>query len=302
MDIFAPKTGKNYKIFGIRGSLIGDNIMALPLLTLIEKLRPDCYKYWQVARKGAQMVPLLLNHPLIDRIVISDCEEGMGPKDIEIAKKCDIVFDVMPQHPAEQDWPNYRNIYEETALMAGFSMQNYNLLTEEEKRPKLVKWFNVEKQPAKTIALWPCAGYGNENKRNPSEEWYFKLLEYLTKEGYVVLQFGHPKDYNLHSAVVNRGYYSQHNFFCKNTLPFFDQIKMTLGCDLVISTDSGSGLIFGAYEMPQITLLTNHFPNHTKNLTAFAPNNLKNTNFIGVGSPDNILHEEVLKKVKEICP
>ena len=52
MDLLGKeKTGKNYKVFGIRGSLIGDNIMALPLLTLIDKYRPDCYKYWQVAKK-----------------------------------------------------------------------------------------------------------------------------------------------------------------------------------------------------------------------------------------------------------
>lgn len=284
------KTGKNFKIWGMRGSLIGDNLMALPLLTLLEKMYPGSYKYWQVARKGSQMVPLLLNHPLIDRLVISDCNEGMGLNDIAIFNECDLRFNVMPNHPLEQDWPNYRNIYEETAVMSGFTMEQYNLLTEDEKRPRLVKWFNIEKQQPKTIALWPCAGYGNENTRNPSKKWYEGLIHILSFLNYNVIQFGHPNDFHINNAIDKRA------------LPFFDQIKMSLGCDLVISTDSGSGLIFGAYEMPQITLLTNHFPGHVKNLTAFAPNNKNNTNFIGIGGADKINQVSVVEKIREICP
>lgn len=300
MDILRPrKTGKNFKVWGVRQSLIGDSIMALPILNYIEKSFPNSFKYWQIARKCSQSASLYFNHPLIDKIVISDCDEGMGPKDIEIAKTCDVFFNTMPPHPMEQDWPNYRNIYEETWVMAGLPLAEYHKMTPEEQRPKLYKWFNVEKRKPKTIAIWPCAGYGNENKRNPSKEWYNKLIEELNHNGYHVLIFGHPKDYSFREYLfLGSDYY----FAVENHLPFFDQIKMTLGCDLVISTDSGSGLIFGAYEMPQISLLTNHFPNHTKNFTAFAPNNPNNHNIIGIGNPDKIQQDAVVKKVKELCP
>lgn len=296
------KIGKDFRIFSMRQSLIGDSLMSLPLLTLLEKMHPNSYKIWHLSRKCSQSTFLYLNHPLIDKILITDCEEGFGPNDIEEMKKCDLVINTMPPHHSSHDWPQNFDIYTETALMAGFTLEQYNLLSEEEKRPKLVKWFNIEKQAQKTIALWPCAGYGNENKRNPSECFYLALVSGLCLFGYKVIQFGHPKDYDLQGLINNTTEQVKPNFSCKNNLPFFDQIKMTLGCDLVISTDSGSGLIFGAYEMPQISLLTNHFPGHVRNLAAFAPNNKNNTNFIGVGSPNNISVFEVLNKVKELCP
>lgn len=294
------KTDKNFKIYGFRGSLIGDQIMTLPMLTYLEKRFPGSYKYFQISRKCAHAAPLYFNHPLIDKIVISDCEEGMGPNDIKIAKECDIVFNVMPQHPMQQDWPNFRNIFEETWVMGGLPLSEYNLLTEEEKRPKLVKWFNVEKQTPKTIALWPCAGYGRENTRNPSEKWYLSLINLISKEGYNIIQFGHPNDYNFNQTINIQKEWFKINFNCLNSLPFFEQIKMSLGCDLAIATDSGSSLVLGAYEMPQITLLTNHFPNHVQNLEAFATNNPNNINFVSLNGADNTDIIKVVEKVKEI--
>lgn len=282
------RTGKNFKCYGVRGSLIGDGIMALPVLNHLRRLHPDCYIYWQVARQHAHAVPLYLNHPKIDQIVISDCDEGMGPRDWDIAATCDVVFDVMPQHPFEHNWPQVRNIYEETWVMAGLPLADYHALPPDEQRPQLTKWFKVVKEPPKTIALWPCAGYGVENKRNPSKEWYDELMTRLLQAGYTVKQFGHPRDFRVAATKDMRD------------LPFFDQVKMTVGCDLVISTDSGSGLIFGAYGQRQITLLVNHFPGHTRNLTAFAPNNPLNHNFVGVGSADRISQADVVAKVDEV--
>lgn len=278
---------KDFKIWGIRGSLIGDSIMALPMLNWLEKRHPGSYKYWQIARKCAQSAPIYFNHPLIDRIVISDCDEGMGPKDIEIAQKCDIVFNVMPDHPLEQDWPNYRNIYEETWVMAGLPLSEYHAMTPEEQRPKLTRWFET-KRIHQTIAIWPCAGYGSEGKRHPSRKWYNNLVKKIKDSGWKVYQFGHPNDFKIEDVIDFR------------ERPFFDQIRTTLGCDLVISTDSGSGLIFGAYEMPQISLLTNHFPGHKTNLTAFGPNNPNNHNFVGVDFADKISHDEVVEKIKNV--
>ncbi len=73
------------RIWGFRQSLIGDTIMALPILNWAERRWPGSYKHWQVARKCSQSAQLYLNHPLIDQIVISDCHEGMGPRDVPSA-------------------------------------------------------------------------------------------------------------------------------------------------------------------------------------------------------------------------
>ncbi len=291
MDL--PK-GKNLKIWGIRQSLIGDTIMTLPILTWLEKRFHDSYKYWQIARKCSQSAPIYINHPLIDKIVISDCAEGMGPKDIAIAETCDIKFNTMPDHPEGMIWPNKRSIYEESWIMAGLPLSEFHALTPEEQRPKLVKWFEVEKQTPKTVAVWPCAGYGIENKRNASQAWYEGLFSKLHADGYIIYQFGHPRDYTF------EGMWSGPTFRDFRKLPFFDQIKLSLGCDLTIATDSGSSLVLGAYEAKQITLLTNHWPGHVDNPCAFATNNVFNTNFFSPGTADGINQDEVMAKVKAL--
>ncbi len=280
---------KTLKIWGFRGSMMGDCVAALPILTFLEKKYPDSYKYWQIARKCAQCAPIYFNHPLIDKIVISDCDEGIGPKDKLIMDSCDIKFNLMPQHPLEQDWPNYRNIYEETWLMAGLSMSDYNLLSAEEKKPKLYKWFETTKlSNKKSIALWAGANYGKDNFRCPSLSWYNKLSTLLMKNGYEIFQFGHPKDIKV-----------DHSNDLRN-LSFFDQIKQTLSCDIMIGGDSGSSLIIGAYELiPQVSLLTRHWYNHKINDTAFATNSGLNYNFCGT-PPDSINQEEIIKHINHI--
>lgn len=282
------------KCWGWRQSLIGDSIMALPLLTWAEKRWPGSFKYWQIARKCSQAAPLYLNHPLINELVISDCDEGMGPRDHAIAASCHIRVDTMPQHPdGDRVWVNYRDIYHETARMAGLTDEDYATLTAEEKRPHLVQWFTVDRKPKGTIGIFAASAYGKKqdwHSRFPSRQWYVKLLRRLVSEDYRIIQFGHPNDFLDEGGAFN------HDVFCADAreLEFFQQIKEALGCDLVIGTDSGSTLVVGAYNsVPVISLLTNHTPGHTENLLAFSTNSLRNRSFVGLGSADNISVDEV---------
>lgn len=283
--------GKDFKIWGVRSGLLGDMVMAIPLLTLLEKKYPGSFKYWQIARKCQQGEPLFHHHPLINQIVISDCEEGQGPKDLEIMKTCQVVLNTTPQHRDDR-FPNFRNIYEETAHMAGFSEDEYNLLTEDEKRPKLVKWFDIENLGPKTISFWPVAGYAKWHSRNPSRQWYEKLLSMLYAEGFTIYQCGHPNDYTFapHPQHIDCRYF-----------PFFDQIKKSLGTSIALATDSGSSLILGAYGFNQISLLTNHweYPRHIQNFYAFGTNNFNNYSFFGLNGCDNIKQKEVFDKILE---
>ena len=62
---------KNFKIWGVSFSLIGDLIVGLPQLTYFEKKYPGSYKYWGIHKKMSHAAPLFYNHPLIDRIKIT---------------------------------------------------------------------------------------------------------------------------------------------------------------------------------------------------------------------------------------
>lgn len=300
-------TGKDIRVFGSRGSQIGDSVGALSTYAFIRQRFPDCYTIWQVARKHLHAAPLFYENPLIDQLVISDCEEGYGPMDVALAETCQIRLPLMPEHPEPHiPWPTVRSFYQETFIMSGLTMEDWRSVPEHTLRPRLTQWFNVTSQPPKTIAYWPCAAYGvpqviwEDGKRvvksrNASRPWAMRLVERLRMEGYKVIQFGHPNDY----ADCGGGLGASEDV---RRLTFMQQIILSLGCDLIIGTDSGAGIALGAYgDGPnQITLLTNHFPGHTSNLTAFAPWNPNNCNFVGVGSADHISIDSVVESVKQM--
>jgi hypothetical protein len=208
-------------------------------------------------------------------------------------KTCDLVLNTMPPHPDDR-FPNDFDIYEETFRMSGLPIEEFWAMTEEEKRPKLVKWFDTENLGPKTLAFFACAGYGANGwaSRNPTKQWYEKLLPMLYAEGFTIYQFGHPLDYTFapHSQHVD----------CRS-LPFFDQVKKSLGTSIALATDSGTSLILGAYGFAQVSLLTNHWnsPKHVRNFYAFGTNNPNNYSFFGMNHCDNISQKEVLDKIIE---
>jgi len=284
------KEGKNFKVLGVRQSLIGDCIMSLPVLNFVEKRRPNSYKYWHIAKKCSQAAPLFYNHPLIDKIVITDCEEGFGPKDIALSKECDFVFNTTPQHPFGEYWHDHRNMLQETWVMAGVNLTEFDNLTEQEKTPSLVKWFDVTKKE-NSIAVHCFAGYGRDNHRSPNQEWWQDLINSLSKQGFKILRLGHPREPNLDGCEDLRH------------LSFLDQIQISLGSNLYIGTDSGFSLVMGAYSHPQITLLTNWNINHTQNPTCLQPinkNNISIFNNFKEGGCSGISKEKVLENIKNL--
>jgi hypothetical protein len=290
--------GKDLKVLANRGSQIGDALASLCVTAYMRWHFPNCYVYWQLARKHVHALPLLYNHPLIDNLFVSDCEEGYGPRDIEIARSAHIHLPLMPEHPEPHiPWPTVRSFYQETFVMSGLTMDHWNSVPDSAAalRPRLTQWFTIERRP-KTIAYWPCAAYGQtqiRRSRNASRPWAQSLVARLVSEGYTVLQCGHPRDYADCGGPLEGATDVRH-------LSFMDLIKVSLGCDAIIGTDSGAGIAFGAYGHPQVTLLTDHFPGHTTNLTAFEPWNPNNRSLVGVGSADAISLDSVVEALHSI--
>lgn len=277
------------RFYGVRGSLIGDSVCALPVYACVRKVWPDAHTIWQVARKCSQAAPLFYNNPLITELTISDCKEGMGPRDLALAATCHHVFDVTPQHPDGDVWPNLRGMVHETFRMSGLTDDDWKSLTVEEQRPHLTKWFETERRP-KTVALWPSARQGEKQKRVASRGWYEGLVARLVKEGYTVLHFGHPNDGEVLPLTRD----------CRHGA-FMELIQASLGCDVIVGTDSGSLLALAAYEeRPSISLITNHIPGHTLNPFALAPNNALNNVLFAAGDPDLISHDDVVAAVKDM--
>lgn len=296
MSVSLPTNlGKEMRCWGVRGSRLGDTVMAAPVLAWLRRRFPDCYTHWQIARRHAiAAVPLWLNNPLIDQLVVSDCEEGMGPRDIAIAETCQIRFNTMPNHPdGDRAWAPRFTIWEETWRMAGLPIEEYRALPAYDQRCHLTQWFKAPRRP-RTVAIWPASNYGTRqdwHSRYPSRAWMVKLVARLEEEGYSIVQCGHLNDYRDEGGAICPQSDMRH-------LSFIEQIQISLGCDLVIGTDSGSTLILAAYEnIPTVQLLTDHMPGGQLDM-AFASNSPTNIPLFARGSADNILLDDVIETIK----
>jgi ADP-heptose:LPS heptosyltransferase len=291
---------KNFKIFGMGYGVIGDLIMSLPLLNYFEKKHPGSYKYWVIEKKCSQSAPIYFNHPLIDRVKITDNWDSFGQQDKLLISNCDIVMSKGNGHK-NSEWYNEHSCIQETADARG-NIKLEELLTEEEMKPKLYKWFDVGIPNARStyskegrtlgreyhnnISIWPFAG---SDGRSPSPKWWNLVIDRLIDEGYSVCHYGMPSDPKLSDK---KGYYTYPQ------LSYFDQVKAALASRITIGTDSGAMWVMGAYSHPSINLMTNWLPNHNRNFMALEPINDNGETFFAKGGCDNISTEEVVSSVK----
>ena len=305
------------KIWGTAFSLIGDLIMSLPQLTYFKKKYDDTYINFVIHKKISYCAPLFFNHPNIDKIIISGEWSSFNLDDYKIASVCDVVTTkldhqnkkILDRKHEDKYWYNLRNCIEETAIMSGITDLNVKL-TSDEKIPFLKRWFDpgfedeqkkgaytYEKEESKrnkilskSLAIWPFAGYGRSKNRNPSKEWWSRLISKLIDNSVNVYHFGYFKEPKLSE---NKKYY--HNL---TNFDFFNQIKISLGSKLAIGTDSGSMWVLAAYNHPIIVLGTNWYDNHTDNLKATIPPILKgecifnNNNFLDLSTDE--VYEKIL--------
>lgn len=271
-------------IFGMRMSQIGDIVMSLPLLDYFEGKYPKSFKYFSVSKKYKQIVPLLLNHPLINEIKVTDFDDEYGDNDYNIINKCDIVINTKPPHD-DLFWYNKRNALQETAHMAGIPYAEINSI------PHLYNPFPLETR--NYISIWPFAGYSDlTNGRSPSLDWWNKLLSNFTS--LKVYHFGSDNEPNL-TVGPNNTYYRHTN------LSFSEQVRISLNGRLILGTDSGSMWCTAAFQqVPQLNMLTNWFHNHHSNPYALAPIGNKSKSLFANNGCDNIKHDEVIKDIYEI--
>jgi len=278
--------------------------MGIPMLTYFEKKYPDSYKYWVIQKRCAQCAPLYFNHPLIDRIKITDEWEEFGEYDKSLISQCDIGAGTTTaewEH-SSPDWYNKVSCVEETAYMAGITDLRKEL-SPEEMKPRLHKWFNVghpvitstyakfenenKEEYHNNIAIWPFAGSPG---RSPSPVWWNVLVDNLIRNGYTVSHYGMPWDPILSNLEGYKAF---------PHLSYFEQVKSALASRIAVGTDSGAMWVMGAYSHPAINLMTNWLPDHRENLLALEPINDNGQTFYEKGGCDNISAKRVFDNILE---
>lgn len=288
------------KCFVGRSQLLGDSISSLPLLHLAKKRYPNSYITWPIAKKSQSTIQFIKNHPLINEILISDDDEGniYTIDGVQYNQKTDKLpgfdFQIDCNPPARANWYNNdkNRLVNENCLMAGFIQEEFDNLNDQEKIPKLyryfdLKYFSTPKVPV--ITFQSTAGYGQGLTRSPSVDWWNNLIE-SCQNRFCFVQIGHPND-----AIVRKaGNICHHDFI--------EQFAYILGSSLYIGIENGITWIVGAYgEIPQINLTTYHMPNHSSNPIAWMPQSQRQdeTNFFHPYSCSDISIEEVVKAIEK---
>jgi ADP-heptose:LPS heptosyltransferase len=286
------------RILFSRGSLIGDIVMCLPALSILHK-KTDCEITFPIAKKCKQAARLFENHPLIKEIYITNGHEHLDHIDEQYlyGKNFNYIFNPFPNHPREQDWYNYRTCCEETLLMASADLYNEYLkldMCDESKFPKLYPFERIEKFES-TIAIWPFAGYGKDLNRGPTSKWWADAIGKIIDknlESCSIFHFGAENEPILSNDP---------KYFKFTNESFVKQISMSLGCDIIIGTDSGSMWCTAAYGIvPQINLITNWLPNHHSNKLALAPIGKKCKNLYADFGCSNIRIEDLLVAMESV--
>lgn len=298
---------KNFKIWGMSYGLIGDLIMGLPMLEYFEKKYPGSYKYWVIEKKCALSAALYFNHPLIDRIKITDEWGGFGDTDRKLMGACQVKTTSENWKHSRPDWYNFINCVEETAIIAGVHDLT-EILSKDEMTPQLHQWFDTGVPDVKcntyskkyiprldasdkNISIWPFAsGTGGKISRSPSVGWWTTMINMINDNGYTVHHFGHPNEPALSTSVL----YTHHK-----ELSYFEQVKASLASNISIGTDSGAMWVMGAYSHPSIHLMTNWMNGHAKNFTALEPINDNGKTFFTENGCDHINHIEIMEHIKE---
>jgi ADP-heptose:LPS heptosyltransferase len=288
-----------------RSSMAGDNLSALVTARYVKKIDPCARITWAIGKKCSSMAPLLISHPDLDEIFVTDGVEGLeSERDFAKFNSCDYRLNLNPQHPPGSIYPRSGNIFYESFLMAGFSPEQWDLMSDEDKIPKLIKWWNPVKRlfgDKKTILFTGMPNFGRESRRWCSKKYLEKLALILIDLGYGVIQSGGEQDEHWFDGFYvddNSERVNSFNFQRINERSFFEQIQIANEADLIVGSDSGMSLICGAYQKQMVSIIPIHWGNEN-NPTALSTNNPNNYSFYSIGGTDNINMDLVVDKIRE---
>lgn len=231
---------------GLNHGQFGDLLIQLPILSSILKNFPDCQITYNINKKYAGIVPLLLNHPHIKNIYISDGYEKFSEKDEKFLseKKFDHVFNPMPKHD-DPEWYNKFTYCQEIARI-------HRLPPPESNQINLTKWFDVPEKNDKLITTSLFAS-GTQYEKTLEFKKIRELFWEIESLGYEVVRLDQNEEFD-------RLCYSEWE---SNKNSMIDAARLMLSARLHITVDTSWSWISSGYQHPTLLLLGCNYPGMT---------------------------------------
>ena len=270
----------NKVCIGIRGQF-GDIIMQEPGLRKFISDNPSTKIVLAVYEKYKDILPLFYNYHenIIEFKAFEGYDKWPTEKDLQYIEKQG--FDAMfpPDIPLHEqdDWPNYRHITEETALMIGLDSTTNKI---EMNLPE-----DVVKEP-KTVCIHMFSSKWPGGIRSVGIKKQTLIVDYLKRNGYKVYQISSPNQPHIEGAIFPKGTY-------------YDACVRVLSSDFLVSCDSGMPWITSAYNHPTLALFSygyNNMVKTTKNWQPLNPNGI----YLESYKADNISIYKIYSEIDEL--
>jgi len=222
--------------------LRGDLAINVPALCRIHRDSPDIQIDMPIHKGFADMVPLFLNHPCLNPVIVDGYNDFPTAADEVMLKERGYsrVFNPMQPHriwPDGQEW--HQHCHQTSAVMYDYLG---SVLKPADEQIRLVRWFDPIPHD-KTVAFAPFAGFASNpnNDKRLSTERAQEIVDYLIAKGWNVLQLGGAGEPVLTGATFL-------------TCDYFTSVRHTLGCRALIHTDTGMGWVVSGYQHCQLGL------------------------------------------------
>lgn len=240
--------------------LRGDLAINVPAISHVRRNSPGLEIDMPIHRDFADMVPLFLNHPDLNPVIVDGYNDWPTAKDDALIKSRGYsqVFNPMQPHRRD-DW--HQHMHQCSAVLFDYFSQT---LRPDEEQIHLVRWFEPIKHH-RAVAFAPFAGFASNpnNDKRLSTERAQEIVDYLVAAGWTVLQLGGPGEPHLTNAV-------------QLTCSYFESVRHVLGCRALIHTDTGMGWVASGYQHPQLGLYGNYYYGAAKvgNIQPRTPNGI----------------------------
>ena len=249
---------------------------------------PDEILVMSINKKWVDLAPLFYNHPYIDGIhVWEGYDNWPSEKDKDFIRnnfeKVRVASPMMP-HTSNGWWKKFHQTTE-CVIMNGIKNESEMKDYSNGFSCYLEKWFDVEYYH-KWVAFAPFAGWYNQNNdKMLTVEKANEIVGQILKLGYCVFQIGGPNEPQLNGTIrVNQSY--------------FESVKMVLGCEALVHTDTGMGWYASAYSHPQLGLYSHAYYGEDR-VRAIQPIN-RNGKFLSARNVGEIDVEMVVDSLKGV--
>lgn len=270
------------RYFGFNCQQYGDLIINTVAARALKLAEPSSHLTFCIAGEYADCSQLFLHHPNIDAIRVLNKSRG-GFDDIDKkwleSEKFDKAFEPMKGH-GDSSWWEKRHQTQEVCAMHGLEIPaNYQC--------ELNNWFSdkIIRAP-KRVAFLPYAGsYSKDNDKMLKPPKAQRIVSFLIELGYSVLQLGAQFEIALDGAI-------------KRQTSFFDSVVNMMGCDFLVSTDSGICWTASAYSFPCIGLYSRgKYGNNIKNIQPINPN----ASYLDANNVNDIDDKDLFPLMERFC-